>query len=178
MRCEAQPDCTHEDGETDIHGDADAVGDDVAVGFDEVTVQKGEEDRQGVGAVMRMTDIAGWTGGFVLDFLNEDGRLMGFGPCNLDLLELLCGFFTISHEVCVYEFNNVFCWIDVVWHFVADRIEVVADACDRAIVGGLAGGEEKEFVEESECSSRWLVDARDYDDLYWSEMDNANEQRW
>lgn len=39
---EAQPDGAHEEGEAEVHADAQAVGDDVAVGFDEGAVDEGE----------------------------------------------------------------------------------------------------------------------------------------
>lgn len=73
-------------------------------------------------------DVAGWAGGFVLDFLNEQSGCAGLRPCGLDLLELLSGLFAVAHEVCVYELGDVFGWVDVVWHLVADGNEVITDA--------------------------------------------------
>jgi hypothetical protein len=37
----SQPDCAHHDGQAEVHGYADAVRDDVAVGFNERAVDQG-----------------------------------------------------------------------------------------------------------------------------------------
>lgn len=167
---EAQPDGSHEDGETGVHHDSDAVDGDVSVALDERSMEErgGHVSLGSKGLVALSTDV--FCTAFVpsvrdhLVLLPHDPvRQSRLSPSALDDFDILFGG---RAKVGIDEVQQELGWVGVGWEGETDAAEVGGDGiADRSKVADFALRQETEVVKEVECGRGWLVNGDDDDEL-------------
>lgn len=148
-RRQPDPNRAHQDGQANIHGNANSVCDDIAVGLDQRAVDEGERDHQWIGFGLGLDGLAGGLLGADLgDFLVDGLLVFGLCPAVLKMSKPPLSLVVILGKVRVDHVNDELGRIRIHWRWVTQVSKILGDAGDQAVVHGAALREKEQLVKQ------------------------------
>lgn len=150
---------------THVHGHPNPVDDNISVALDEVTVhqRQGNQEFRPLRQIARQRSRG--VGLCLWVTLRKPGRWGREGPCIVDIQELLLRRHSISGKRDVDQVQKEFGRVHVHRQGMIETLKVSLHARDRAAVAESSLGQKVKLVEQVKGRGRWLMDARNDNDL-------------